>query len=620
MNTNSPTEFGNTMIGEIAISPDAAKIAAGFIAKNQDALTSTVRSIVKSATDAVLLHSHHCYKTYLQVSIELNSKSRSFFHRTIPVNIYDFFVPMGIEYSTNSKHEVSINDILEINNHIVIQASAGYGKSIFLRHLFLTAIETCHYIPVLLDLRTISEKEQSLLMFLHEKMHEYGFEQDIDFFSKGLELGHFLLFLDGFDEISPDRRILISKEINNIAAKNPNSPVIVTSRPDNAFTSWEKFSVVTLSPLSRQNAVELVKKTPEEQELKSKFIDDLEKNLFDKHDTFLRNPLLLSIMVLTYTKSANVPTKISLFYDNAYHALFEGHDALKGGFQRKRQCQIDILDFSKVFASFCVQTYGRQEYTISKIRALEVAEKAVADQNFQIEASDFLEDCLQSVCLLIEDGLFISFSHRSFQEYFVAKFVSNCPDSAKPALIDRVSENARFDSVLPILWEIDEFAFEKHYLIPRASELFEEIKLKSKVGYLVYVRFMKLAFSEINYLHAEGLDFTFSLRHRSSTDSMWRWIRFVEDRFNFGEKFVGHTSDERKKLKQVFENEFRLRKGSESIATKKISSRSEFWRLLFHANAYFSKLWLEEAHEIYLKLESKHRNRESEILELLDQN
>lgn len=97
---------------------------------------------MQTASEKMLLRSRHCYRRYLERSIELSSNSRSFFYRASPVNICNFFVSMDIEYSSNTKKEANIVDVLEINNHIVIQASAGYGKSIFLRHLFLTSIET----------------------------------------------------------------------------------------------------------------------------------------------------------------------------------------------------------------------------------------------------------------------------------------------------------------------------------------------------------------------------------------------------------------------------------------------------------------------------------------------
>jgi hypothetical protein len=55
-------------------------------------------------------------------------------------------------------------------------------------------------------------------------------------------------------------------------------------------------------------------------------------------------------MLLSYGQSASIPNKISVFYNQAYEALFERHDVLKDGFRRKRLTPLDIQDFARVFA------------------------------------------------------------------------------------------------------------------------------------------------------------------------------------------------------------------------------------------------------------------------------
>ncbi len=607
------------MIDGITISAETSLAAAKFVEKHGEYITSTINNILQNVSESILIHSRHGYRKFLENSIELNSKSRSFFYRSSPVPIYDFFVPMDVEYSSSTIEAANIADLLEKNIHLVIQASAGYGKSTFLRHLFLTSLETCNFIPVLLDLRKITEENQSLLDFIHSKMYSYGFNQDLNFLMRGLELGHFLFLLDGFDEINLNRRKKISEEIVFLASKFNKSPIIVTSRPDDIFSSWDNFEVLKLSPLTRDTAIELVKKTPEEDGLKSKFIKDLETSLFDSHDTFLRNPLLLSIMVVTYNKSANVPAKISLFYDYAYQALFEGHDASKGGFQRERRCDLDILDFSRVFSSFCIQTYSREEYTIPKIRAHSAVEKAIKDQNRDnVATGDFLEDCLQSVCLLVEEGLDISFSHRSFQEYFVAKFVANSPDDTKDMLIKRLTPFAQFDSVLPILWEIDEFAFEKYYLIPTAKSTFEKIGVKDKVGHYAYVRYVKLVFDEF-ICENEGGGVSFQIKHHPSVDYAWKWLDYVDVRYFGKRRFGSFNMEDHKRLMEICKNDLGIDTDSGvQIKLKDVPAKSKFWKVFARSNFWITQNRLSDAMKIYLEIKKNHRQRKNEILDLIE--
>ena len=60
-----------------------------------------------------------------------------------------------------------------------------------------------------------------------------------------------------------------------------------------------------------------------------KFIDNVKKHLYDKHKSFLSNPLLTTMMLLTFDQFAEIPEKMFLFYEQAFDTLFLKHDATK---------------------------------------------------------------------------------------------------------------------------------------------------------------------------------------------------------------------------------------------------------------------------------------------------
>ncbi len=248
---------------------------------------------------------------------------------------------------------------------------------------------------------------------------------------------------------------------------------MVSSRPDDIFGGWQDFSSLNINPLNIEEACELVDKLPYDEELKSKFLNDLRNNLFQRHESFLSNPLLLSIMLLTYGQSADIPKKLSIFYNQAYETLFNRHDALKAGFQRDRLCDLDILDFSRIFAAFCVQTYDRRLFQFSRSDALTFLEKAKKAVTIEVDSENYLDDSLQSVCLLVEDGLLLVFAHRSFQEYFVARFINAATPKIQRRLIDRFYDNMRRDSVIYLLYELNQDLVERELLIPKLNQLFK---------------------------------------------------------------------------------------------------------------------------------------------------
>ncbi len=57
---------------------------------------------------------------------------------------------------------------------------------------------------------------------------------------------------------------------------------------------------------------------------------------------YFENPLLLSIMLITYQDSALIPVQLHNFYSSAFDALFFRHDATKAGFRRPTKTEMDI--------------------------------------------------------------------------------------------------------------------------------------------------------------------------------------------------------------------------------------------------------------------------------------
>ena len=325
-----------------------------------------------------------------------------------------------------------------------------------------------------------------------------GFDLGDEYIAKGFELGHFVVLLDGFDEVKSEIRVGLSKQIVQLSRNAPDSVIIVSSRRDDVFAGWDGFREFGVSPLAVEEACELVEKLPFDAELKDKFISDLRGFLFKRHKSFLSNPLLLSIMLLTYGESADIPTKISLFYNQAYEALFQRHDALKGGYQRERRTSLDIQDFARVFGVFCLQTYDDGRFRFSRSEALEYVRKAKTYVRLDVDDADYLADCLQAVCLLMEDGLSIVFSHRSFQEYFVAQYIHGADPRVQRDLLHRFIAALQTDSVYSLLYETNPGVVEREVLVPKLREALDGMGVGRSVGITHATRVIMANFSHVN--------------------------------------------------------------------------------------------------------------------------
>lgn len=464
---------------------DINKIAVEFVNQNIESFYNTGKGVLKGAANKIRLHLDNSYKDYLACVTERYSKAKSFFIRDEPTYLYQFYVPIGVSCGEVKIKKASLSEIISVNPFVVITGGGGAGKSMLMRHLFLDAIAQKQKVPIFLELRELNHTDQSLLDFIKETLHSNRFDLDDEYIEKALKAGHFALLFDGFDEIAFSLRKNVSKQLQQIAKNYDNNIVLTSSRPDNEFSGWSSFSIFQMDALTLAQACELVEKLPFDADLKSKFLKDVRGSLFEKHKSFLSNPLLLSIMLLTYGQSADIPNKLNVFYNQAYEALFQRHDALKGAFQRDRSCNLDIQDFAKVFSAFSIQTYDKRIFQMSKSQALEYLERSKKILSVEFDANNYLLDAQQAVCLLVEDGLLITFSHRSFQEYFVARFIYNSKPEIQQRLISKYSENLNADSVMPLLYEMNPELVERMFIIPALEKLERFIKLKKKVGSLI---------------------------------------------------------------------------------------------------------------------------------------
>ncbi len=416
---------------------DEGKFVADFVAHNIGKIFEIGKKVYGTLDEVVQINLRTAYTDYLTKTREKYSKSKSFFIRNQSVDLYSYYVPIGIACGNKKIPTPSFDNCIEFSNRIVITGTGGSGKTVLIKHLFLDCIRDKRYTPVLIELRDLNTQAQSLNKFIINTLDTYGFNISGDYVNKAKKAGHFCFFLDGYDEVNHSLRKNLIKQIGSLSNKHPNCPIIISSRPDDVFNGIDQFSIFNALPLNLDAAKNLINKLPFDEVVKAKFTTDLTGGMFEKHESFLSNPLLLSIMLLTYGENAEIPSKLSIFYNQAYEALFQRHDANKGGYSRNRLTELDIQDFSRVFALFSLQTYEKRLFKMPRIDCLNYIEKSRDNLHKKFNIEDYLSDLLSAACLLLEDGLEIAFSHRSFQEYFVALHISTAQPEIQNKLINR---------------------------------------------------------------------------------------------------------------------------------------------------------------------------------------
>ncbi|AFY37634.1 putative signal transduction protein with Nacht domain [[Leptolyngbya] sp. PCC 7376] len=451
-----------------------------------------------------------CFTEYLKRNFNKCSKTKTILYRDQPVNLKDFYVRTDLQrkghFLGQTITENEFLDIIKSEQRIIISGTAGSGKSTFCKSIFLDLIETHNeIIPLFLELRQLnSEKELSILEYLINELKKFKSSFAGDQLDYALKKGKIILILDGFDEVNRDRKEVVEREIIEIAGHYENVLLVCSTRPDDRFISWEEFHTYQVLPLDKVKALNLIRKMRFDATIKSNFIKALDANLYDKHKSFASNPLLLTMMLLTYEQIAEIPEKIHLFYHEAFSTLFHKHDAFKSSYRRKTYTGLSIDDFAKLLSTFSLLSYSQEKYSFSRDELIELLKASKKISKIIAEEENILNDLLFSVCILQKDGLKYTFTHRSFQEYFTALFLTNFNSCQKYELFEKVAFTNRSDSVIMISLEINQELVEKEWIIPKLKWFLEQFSSKN-ASFENTLNNISLVFSGLQYFSASDM-------------------------------------------------------------------------------------------------------------------
>ncbi|EJR52231.1 hypothetical protein IIK_00773 [Bacillus cereus VD102] len=386
------------------------------------------------------------------------------------VSLEQIYQPLKIVPLTHN----SINDTVLLDKYnedffyshpkILITDSAGMGKSTFLKFLFISSIKQQIQIPVFVELRRLNAKH-SILDEIYKKINFISSDFTKEHIIELIKDGDFLFFLDGYDEIPGNDRDKVSSDLKQFISYGNKNRFIITSRPhyDLHFPDFEKFEIARLR---EAEAFELIDRYDNVScyNLHENLVKTIQ-NAKGNFNEFLANPLYVSLLYLTFRNKHELPLTQASFYRQVYDALYSDHDLTKeDGYKRQILSGLsrDELDvFLQNFAFQCIEegiNDFEKDYLLSIIK--EVLKDIVLER--KIEPSEVLLDIIQNVPLLIKEGSSYKWIHKSFMEYFAAKYIAIDPD--KVQLLENLWENQLthlddFSNLLTIYADIDKKTF-----------------------------------------------------------------------------------------------------------------------------------------------------------------
>ena len=413
-------------------------------------------------------------------SRELNrilNNTKTFIERDSPVKFYDVYFPIKIEKFQNRFQKIlnlaKVNSIESKNS--IIQGNAGSGKSMFMKHLYIQATDFREIIPILIELRYVDEKLSEYLenIFYSNKIsHTKNITDNI------LKTGKIHLFLDGFDEVPLENREKMLNEINILSKKYDKMKICISSRPEANIKSLPSFELYKIQPLTDDDVISFTTKQllkADEKELKN-VLDSLQSDKKDFNE-YTKNPLLLSMYIMTFKTFSDIPNSKNRFYYQVFETIYSKHDSVnKLAFRRPKVTKFTKENFEKLLNYFSYLTLEKHKITFTKSNFeynLERCKKLKHIPDFEIE--DLIEDLVVSINIIYKEGIYYSFPHKSLQEYFSASFIVNLNLENKVEYYKNLSRTIAINptqrlNYLSLLFEMDRNCFLENFILNLLNE------------------------------------------------------------------------------------------------------------------------------------------------------
>jgi len=387
------------------------------------------------------------------------------------INLMSFYYPSKLIINETVTLINASNKIP--GSKIIIEGTAGQGKSIFLRYLCTQELTLGGCVPIFFQLRKI-QKGETLKQNIYSVLDAWCFNINDDLFDYLAKEGKITLFLDGFDELLEDQISGVVKELELYSEKYQNMKIIITSRPNSGLQNCEYFDVYQLAPLGTEDYLGLLSKLIKDHARVQQIAKAI-KESGPPMSGLLTTPLMMTLLVFVYQSEQKIPNQLSEFYEQLFPLMFYRHDKTKPGFTRKRHCNLNERDIQKIFEAVCYITRKQQLTELKEGQMISSAEEALTIFNSNCDVRGFINDITRVSCLIVEEGLSYYFIHKSVQEYHSACFIRHRPDSFAEQfyskMISQTMNNWRNE--LSFLEQIDRYRFNKYYYIPDIEHIFK---------------------------------------------------------------------------------------------------------------------------------------------------
>ncbi|GEN68060.1 NACHT domain-containing protein [Chryseobacterium rhizosphaerae] len=418
------------------------------------------------------------------------STVRTILHKD-SVELSEIYFPLDFTFKNTIINDFS--SFIESRNKVSIVATGGAGKTTFIKHFYIQCVVENYKIPIIFNFRDFNNfeikktvKDKKIIenyVFIaftdHLIFNKIGFDDKT--IEKMFESGEFVFFLDGYDELDINKKSIITKDFMDFVSRFNKNKFIISTRPYTAATQLDGFDNIYLNGLGNLKQIELFiqKQLIGNSDFANEIIKTLQNKNSLKYIELLSNPLFLILFINSFESYPKIPPKKTQFYWQVFDALFEKHETFsKRGYRRPKLSKLDRENFEFILSSFCLASYFQNLFSFTEFEFENILREVSKNIDKKFNSAHFLEDLKVSISILVEDGNILSFIHRSIQEYFVARHLSNLSESDKNNFLKILAEkqnekNGQHTFLIELISELYSYEFKKYYIKHHITEFYK---------------------------------------------------------------------------------------------------------------------------------------------------
>ena len=325
-------------------------------------------------------------------------------------------------------------DVIESGSFFILLAGPGGGKTTLLRYLALaycgrieheTAARITPLFPIFISLRDVEDRDRSLIELFREQLAVAKFPEPKLFLESLLEKGKCIILVDGLDEVPSGYQEKISRQLKFFSTKFHRNKVVISSRITEPLRELESYTEIQLCHFTMRQVRGFTDTwfAGKNERKGRQLSDQISKDMHLRE--LASTPLLLTLICILYKHDLRIPTNRGELYERCVECLLREWDASRGF---RRDTKFDrFSDARKIqFFSGIASTFFRENKLLFSEEDVLVSLGSFLDDLSipRSKTEEVLNELISHHGLIVERAPKVySFSHLTFQEYFVAKHV-----------------------------------------------------------------------------------------------------------------------------------------------------------------------------------------------------